>query len=396
MPDLNEISAQEIGRRLRLVRDEVGVKQESAARVIGVSRPTLVAIEKGARRVRIQELQRLAQHYGTSANALLRREAVYTDLVPRFRKLQETDDRHALEAIRLLGELVRAEVELENVLGIGRSLDYPPERGINEGEPNTLAEQHAQELRSLLEIGEGPIADIFALIESDLGIRLYQRRLSPNSTVAGLFAYDDTVGACILLNANHPLERRVQSAAHELGHFVGTRQVPEVLDDNDRFLSRPERYANKFGRVFLTPGDEFGARFRKLTAGAEKLTRRHVLVLAHQYCISREACVRRLEELDLVPKGSWEYFVSNGGITDKHAREIFGTGTARPDTIKEDANRPVAFRLSQMAHRAWKRDLMSEGQLADLLKLHRFDLRQLIDQVELEECNTDDILRLSG
>ena len=73
MTDLNEISAQEMGRRLRVARESAGIRQDQAAQVIGVSRPTLVSIEKGTRRVRIQELQSLARHYGTSVNALLRR-----------------------------------------------------------------------------------------------------------------------------------------------------------------------------------------------------------------------------------------------------------------------------------------------------------------------------------
>lgn len=396
MADLNELSAQEIGRRLRLARENADIRQDEAAQVIGMSRPTLVSIEKGTRRVRIQELQTLARHYGVSVNAILRREAVHTDLIPRFRKLRETEDDHTLEAIQLLNDLVKAEVELENVLGVERRRHYPPERGINEGDVLELAEKHAQELRDWLGLGSGPIVDIFSVIELDLGIRLYQRRLSSKSKVAGLFTFDDAVGACILLNANHPLERRIQSAAHEVGHFYGTRRVPEVLEDNEQFLSRDERYANAFGRAFLTPRKSFEESFRQLTAGADKLTRRHVILLAHQHNLSREAAVRRLEELDLVRKGTWEWFKRNGGIKDEQAREVLGTAAIRPDPAKEDANRPVSHRLSLMAHAAWKRGLMSEGQLAELLKLRRVEVRGLIDQIELEESVTDDLLKLLG
>ena len=395
MVDIIEISAQEIGRRLRLAREGAGIRQDNAAQVICVSRPTLVSIEKGRRCARIQELQRLAHYYGTSANALLRREAVHTDLVPRFRKLQETEDVHTAEAVQLLSELVKAEVELENVLGIGPRNVYPPERGISTGDVIKLAERHAQDLRDWLGLGLGPIANIFTLTNPDLGIRFFQRRLSSRSKVAGLFAYDDAVGACILLNANHPLERRTQSAVHEIGHFVGTRQVPEVLSETDQFQSREERYASAFGRAFLTPRVSFQKRFRDLTTGADKLTRRHVIILAHQYNISREACVRRLEELQLARKGSWDYFEANRGISNEQAREVLGVAAERPDPVKVDANRPISHRMSQMAHAAWKRDLMSEGQLAELLKLRRVELRRLIDEIELEESSTDDILKLS-
>src|SRR5690606_19179766 len=158
----------------------------------------------------------------------------------------------------------------------------------------------------------GPVTNIFNLIEFDLGIRLYQRRLTTKSKVSGLFAYDDRVGACILLNANHPWTRRVYSAAHELGHFIGTRRSAELLEVDEHFRSREERYADAFGRAFLTPQTSFSRSFRELTAGASKLTRRHIILLSHQFDISREACIRRLEELDLVRKGTSEWFKNNG------------------------------------------------------------------------------------
>ena len=394
MADLNELSAQEIGRRLRLARENAGIRQDGAAQIIGMSRPTLVSIEKGVRSVRIQELQVLARHYGVSANALLRREAVHTDLVPRFRRLRETEDEHKAEAIQLFNDLVRADVELENVLGIERRRNYPPERGINEGNVLTLAEEHAQELRDWLGLGPGPIADIFSVIELVLGIRLYQRRLSSKSKVAGLFTYDETVGACILLNANHPLPRRIQSAAHELGHFYGTRQTPEMLEEDERFLSRDERYANAFGRALLTPAESFEESFRQLKEITGKTTRRLIILLSQQYSISRQACGLRLEELGLSKNGTWDWFEKNGGITEDHVREVLGEMIHRTDPTKAAANRSISHRMSLMAHAAWKRDLMSEGQLAELLRVGRVELRKIIDQIELEEIETDDLLKL--
>lgn len=394
MADLNELSAHEIGRRLRLARQNAGIKQDDAAHFIGVSRPTLVSIEKGGRSARIQELQVLARHYGVSANALLRREAVHTDLVHRFRRMQGTEDKYRAEAVQLFNDLIRADVELENVLGIERRRNYPPERGINEGDVLTLAELHAQELRDWLGLGLGPIADIFSIIELGLGIRLYQRRLSSKSKVAGLFTFDETVGACILLNANHPLSRRIQSAGHEVGHFFGTRRNPEVLEEDERFLSRDERYANAFGRAFLTPSESFEESFRQLKDITGKITRRLIILLSQQYNISRQACGLRLEELGLAKKGSWDWFEKNGGITEDHVRDVLGEMTNRPDPAKTDADRPISHRMSLMVHAAWKRDLMSEGQLADLLRVRRVDLRKIIDQIELEESKIDDLLKL--
>lgn len=392
MAALNELNAQEIGRRLRIARENAGIRQDDAARVIGMSRPTLVSIEKGTRRVRIQELQMLARRYGLSVNALLRREAVHTDLLPRFRKLRETEDNSTAEAVRVFNNLIKADIELENLLGINRQRNYPPDHGINEGKVIILAEQHAQDLRDWLGLGPGPIADIFSIIEFGLGIRLYQRHLP--SKIAGMFTYDVAVGACIILNASHPVARRIQSAAHELGHFFGTRHSPEVLETEEKFLSRDERYANAFGHAFLTPAASFSENFHQLKEITGKITRRLIILLAHQYNISRQACCLRLEELGLAKNGTWAWFEKNGGITVHHVREVLGEMTNDSDLGKIDADRIISHRLSLMAHAAWKRALMSEGQLAELLGVGRLDLRKIIDQIELEECETDELLKL--
>src|SRR3546814_7216610 len=85
-----DISPQELGERLKLARETAGITQADAASEIEVARTILVAMEKGERRVRIQELQKLARFYGTSVNAMLRQESVTVDMVTRFRRLSET------------------------------------------------------------------------------------------------------------------------------------------------------------------------------------------------------------------------------------------------------------------------------------------------------------------
>ena len=271
-------------------------------------------MEKGQRAVHLEELQPLARLYGTSVNALMRAESVYMDFVPRFRKLPSCNDDASTAAAKILADLVRAEVELENLLGIVHPRNYPPQRPLMPGNVLAQAASDATELRQRLGLGSAPVRDLMSLLELDLGIRVYARCL--DSTVSGLFAYDEHVGACMLLNAAHPRERRTMSAAHELGHFVSSRQSPEVLYRDGQTHSREERYANAFSREFLTPGRAVMTKFHELTQGSSLLTRRHVILLAHTFGVSREAMVRRLEELDLVPAGAWDWFTANGGITN--------------------------------------------------------------------------------
>ena len=387
---LDSIDAVDVGARLRGAREAAGLTQTDAAADLRVARTTLVAMEQGRRRVRTDEIQHLARLYGTSVNALLRREAVHVDLVPRFRKLSTANDVSAERAARLLTDLVRAEVELENLLGVTRTRNYPPARPLLPGDVRLQAENDAIELRQWLGLGLRPVRDVMSLLELDIGVRLYVRPL--DSQVSGLFAYDDRVGACILLNARHPRERQVQIAIHELAHLTSRRQTPDVCFDR-RDDSREERYANAFGRAFLTPARTVTVRFQDLTAGASRFNRRHVILLAHALRVSREAMVRRLEELDLVKRGTWDWFEANGGITNEQASQVLGEpGTASPDT--RDARCPVSFRLGLLATEAHRRELLSEGQLARLLRLDRVELRKVVDAVDNDGDDTDGLPKL--
>ncbi len=220
------------------------------------------------------------------------------------------------------------------------------------------AENDAIELRQWLGLAMAPVRDVMSLLELDLGVRLHVRPL--DSQVSGLFAYDDSVGACILLNANHPPARQAQTAVHELGHLTSRRQTPNVCRSDRRNDSREERYADAFGRAFLTPARTVTVKFEDITAGASRFSRRHVILLAHAFGVSREAMVRRIEELGLVKPGTWDWFEANGGITNDQERQVLGAVTA--DLGAGDAHRPVSLRLGLLAAEAERRELLSEGQ----------------------------------
>ncbi len=165
--DYSRLTPAEIGDRLRRAREHAQVTQASAAAAIEVARTTLVAIEQGSRKPRIAELQKLAYLYGTSVNALFRNEAVQVDLVPRFRRDHDADS-EVSEAAALLNNLVRAEAELENLLGVRRHRNDPPERPVLPGDVHAQAERDAQDLRQWLGLGSGPVQDIVSLLELEL------------------------------------------------------------------------------------------------------------------------------------------------------------------------------------------------------------------------------------
>lgn len=379
------LSPKDLGELLRQARENARITQAAAAAALNVARTTLVAMEQGQRRPRVDELQKLAALYGLSLNELLRQDSIRVDLRARFRHTGEQSQK-LQAAIELLNHLVQAEVEFEDLLGIQRARLDPPERPLLPGNVALQAEQDAAELRQWLGLGLAPVYDIVSLLEIQLGARVYIRKLDPK--ISGLYAFDERAGACILLNADHPRDRRTQTGAHELGHFISTRQSPDTLHDGTPESTREERYANTFARCFLTPARAVSVKFQELTAGASKLTRRHVILLAHVFGVSREAMVRRLEELGLAKPGTWDWFVQQGGITDAQALEVLGN-LIPPDDAKVDARRQISMRMGVMASEAWRQALLSEGQIARLLHIDRVDARTLIDEFEAEGAETD-------
>jgi hypothetical protein len=132
-------------------------------------------------------------------------------------------------------------------------------------------------------------------------------------------------------------------------------------------------------------------KFHEVTAGSDRLTRRHVIVLAHFFGVARETMVRRLEELSLVKPGTWDWFEGNGGITDEQARQVLGDLGA-PDVQKAEADRPTTLRLNLLADEAHRQGLLSEGQLARLLHLDRIELREILSNDETEGDEGDGVI----
>src|SRR6187402_1645796 len=107
-----------LGERLRVARTASGLTQEQAAESVGMARTTLVAIEKGDREARPEELIALAKRYGVSVHSLLRPTAVKVEIVGLLRKKSRTPegDRDAIAALGVLHDVAAAYVELEQRL----------------------------------------------------------------------------------------------------------------------------------------------------------------------------------------------------------------------------------------------------------------------------------------
>jgi len=378
---LENRSPRDIGERLRTARSNAGLTQQKAADDLKLARTTLIAIEKGDRRVRADEFRAMVELYGISVNTFLQSECAAVGLVPRFRALSGVSNQAATDAARLLGDLAIAEFELERILGMPLRRDYPPERRIGPGDIREQAEDAALDTRQRLGLGLSPINDIVSLLELEVGIRVFVQPLK-SGALSGLFVFDETIGACMLLNKNHPRERRALTAAHEYAHFLSAREQPDVLSEPAQGTqSREERFATAFAPSLMMPAAAIRRRFEDLRREAGRFSPRHLILLAHQFNVSEEALCRRLEELSLVRAGMWES-LRGRGFSGELVRGVLGDKAQVRET-------PVSPRIWYLASEAYRRDLLSEGQIAKRLGMDRVKVRAMLDGPMLSGLGTE-------
>jgi len=378
---LENRSPKNIGERLRAARSNAGLTQQKAADDLKLARTTLVGIEKGERRVRADEFRAMVALYGISVNDFFQRGEVAAELVPRFRAGYGASAEAAIEAARLLNDLAIAEYELERVLGMPLRRDYPPERRIGPGDIRDQAEDAALDTRQRLGLGLSPINDMVSLLEREVGVRVFVQPLR-SGAISGLFAFDETIGACILLNRNHPRERRALTAAHEYAHFLSTREQPDVLWEQPHGAqSREEKFAAAFAPAFLMPAAAIRRGFDDLRREAGRFSPRHLILLAHQFNVSNEALCRRLEDLGLVPAGTWES-LKGRGFSGELVREVLGDRARVQETV-------VSPRIWYLASEAYRRDLLSEGQIAKRLGMDRVDVRKMLDSTVVDGLESE-------
>jgi Zn-dependent peptidase ImmA (M78 family)/DNA-binding XRE family transcriptional regulator len=371
------LTAVEMGDRLRAARSGANLTQDAAATSLGMARTTLVAIEKGQRPVRPEELLGFARLYGVSASKLTAPDAVHVDLAGKFRRAEGKEASKAItQALALLNRLATGAVQLESALGQALRTDYPPPIRINPRLVDQQAEDAANNLRARLGVGLGPIPDLISLLELELGLRIFFRPLP--SQICGLYGYDPAIGACMLVNANHHWKRRVQTAAHETGHFASDRRQADILEEGEPPLSIEERFAKRFGSAFLMPASGVRARFDDIVGSENRFDVRELILLAHQFGVATEAACRRLEELRLLPQGTWDSLRDRGFASDLE-RSVVGEIAAPP--------RPplVPVRSAYLASLALDREVLSEGQLCDLLAVDRVELREALLPFEADE-----------
>ena len=358
-----------LGARFQDARRARNLTQEAVAERLGVARTTLVAIEKGERRVTAQELRQLADLYGRNVSDFVGHRVVAEDLVPQFRAiLRDGNNSDPLQNVtEQLQRLAERYVELEAMWSAPLARNFPPVNDLSGTPPELAGEELATAERNRLGLGDGPVGNLRDRLETDIGLRIFYIEMP--AKVAGLFGYNDALGGCVAINSHHPAGRQRWTLAHEYAHFLTSRFSPEVTWLFDKKRSPREQLADSFAKNFLMPATGLNRRFSELYRSRQgQVTLADVWMLATLYAVSVQAMVRRLEDLKRVPFGLWDQLVSEG-FKRQDDRRLLGP----EDTASHEPQLPLRYEL--LAFQAYRDGLLSEGQFANFLRLDRVSAR---------------------
>lgn len=373
------ISAQQLGARLADARKQKKLTQAQVADTLGIARTTLVAIEKGERPASKVELFKLATVLETSLNDLLRETAVLSEVAPRFRSAFQARGPSELDvAVDRLKALAQRYVELERMHGLRRQvaplealttyrLDRLTSDQLQAMDPRVDGEDAARSVRALFGLGDEPFRRMDERLEAEAGLRIFYLSELPAST-SGILIWTDELGACVAINRAHPVGRRRWTLAHELGHFLRDREMGDVLDESTSLKSQVELFPEAFAKELLLPAAGVQKHFAE-RCRAGKFTPTDLHHLARTFGVSFQAMALRLEELRLLPRGTYDRIERSGGVRRvlDQARHAVSRAQAMFSPPKASVELGLPERFVWLAVSAYDRELLSEVELARVL-----------------------------
>ena len=377
------LDSKQLGKKLRLERKKQDMTQEQAAQIIGAGRTTMVAIEKGERSIRPDELLKLAIAYRRDINVFLEQSRVETLFAdPQFRgpeRLESKSDADIEVWINELQNLSYNYYELERLLDEPLVKKFPSEYQLGRLRPSELGEQIAIQERQRLGLGDGPIPELRKLLAREVGLRIYYLSIAP-SKYSAIYLYSGQIGGCIAVNCKHPESRCRFTLAHEYGHFLTSRFQNNVYHYPGRSIT--ERIADQFAVHFLMPSTGIVRRFKDIRNLKKQFTPYDLVDMAHYFGVSVEALSYRLEALRLIGTGVLEDLKDKG----------FKVSQARKELGLEELPAPrqrLPVRHQLLASQALEAGLIGESEFADLLQVERVQARAaynaLREQTEMIE-----------
>jgi len=352
----------DVGKNIQRIRIMKGLSLVECADKSGITRVALSNIEKHIANPKSSTVMAIASTLGVPMHELFRAVPAMTAVRFRTKKTLSARERNErdYELIRL-SQWLADYSEIESLVGVRKSFVL---EGIPAGNPRAMA----QEARKVLGRNDHePIYGIGGLL-AKAGIKLYVFTLSSMKKVFGLSVGVTEGGPVIGINCESSIsiERRIFTAAHELGHLLmhhASYNVDEVVEPE-----KEEKEADVFAAEFLMPDTAFRLAWNA-TRGEAFVDR--VLQIKRIFRVSYQVVVHRV--------------IENYGYDAQHMYMLFKTeyhkkyGRTFHDHFEPDALLAHDFvndDFTGLVRDALMKEAISMSRASEILGITMTDLRE--------------------
>lgn len=374
-----ELNPSVVGQNVISARKRKAINQAQLAQRIGVSRPTLIAIETGQKAPTPTLLAAISHELNISIRDLTSLVPADEQALVRFRDPLRTNEpaRLAVDALIDFGRyatLLETKSERRSRPRIPAPLAFDDTTEIEHAAQDLAASERAR-----LNLGDGPLGDIRIILEQEVGILTFGLPQLSETKIAGLFVYAGERGLIGINQRQADRRRQNWTIAHEYAHFLTNRYDPEVTFEVESKKSRDrhEQFAEMFAAHFLMPTFGLSRRFSELLGGVAQATAGHILLLANQYQVSFHAMCLRLESMDRIPKNTYDYLMSRGLKPIEAERAM---GIDRNDETFFPYPLSYVYMLSVLK----RKGELSEGDVAHYLQTDRLTAREVVERLDFD------------
>ncbi len=345
-----------LGERIKQARVAAGLSlRELSDRTNNyVSAQAIHKYELGRSTAGSDVLIKLAQALAVPVEFFFRPHAAEVRLgPPAYRKRSTVPSKELLSISVRVKDWVERYVEVESLFPDPRTAMTPMlEKRKREITTVEEAEQVAERLRTLWNLGDDPIQNVVELLE-DHGVKVVL--LSGERKVDGLSCWANERIPVLVVNRQQNTDRIRLSLLHELGHLI--MHVPARWTQRQQ-----EQAAFRFGAAFLAPATAIA---KDLGVHRTRLSLYELQQLRGEYGMSVQALIYRCKDLRI--------------IAQSVAATTFASLRKRRMMDKEFGEKlPVyePLKLERLVIQAIQEDLMSESRGAELLKTSVRELRK--------------------
>lgn len=332
------------GKRIRQLRLARGLTQQQLADATGglVTKQSISKYERGKSQPSSVVLRKLAEVFGVKTADLFREPAARIEF-EAYRKFARLGKRKQEQIESIIRRKLEARLRIQDLLGQLRDVDVPSKMWTVSSPEE--AEEAADALRDVWELGRDPIANVTDVLE-DRHVHVLSIDASDDFDGVSVHAYDNSIplAAAVVCHRGRPGERQRLNLAHELAHLVLDVEETDDFDEEDA--------AYRMGAAFLAPA---GPLLRDVGERRQSLQLQELLILKRHYGMSVQALLYRLKELNVISQNHFkQWFIHLGKM-----------GWRKEEPGELPAEEPKWLRQSVL--RAYSEELLSKEEAERLL-----------------------------